>query len=87
LRILARGSRSGENDSTASVLTLEAGDIALAFARLDGILGHTIQSWPMAQERSAVVLAKGYRVIESAEVPKVLRCRERHESITAGTAI
>lgn len=65
-----------EIDSVEAVPALEAGDIDLAFARLEGVLGPTIQSRPVAQDRLAVVLPKGHRLTSMAEVPLALLARE-----------
>lgn len=45
-----------EIDSVESVPALESGDIDLAFARLDGDLGHTIRSLPLLEDRLMVAL-------------------------------
>ena len=45
-----------EIDSVAAVPALEAGDIDLAFARLDGDLGASIKSLPLTQDRLVVAL-------------------------------
>ncbi|WP_455930664.1 LysR family transcriptional regulator [Pseudomonas fluorescens] len=46
-----------EIDSVEAVPALEAGDIDLAFARLDGDLGQAIQSLPLREDRLMVALA------------------------------
>ncbi|WP_438868844.1 LysR family transcriptional regulator [Pseudomonas sp. L1(2025)] len=46
-----------EIDSVEAVPALEAGDIDLAFARLDGDLGPAIQSLPLREDRLMVALA------------------------------
>jgi DNA-binding transcriptional LysR family regulator len=51
-----------EIDSAEAVPALEAGDIDLAFARLEGNLGATIQSLPLAQDRLAVALPRTHRL-------------------------
>jgi DNA-binding transcriptional LysR family regulator len=48
---------------------LEAGDIDLAFARLEGELGPTIRSLPVTQDRLAVALPHGHPLAESDEIP------------------
>ena len=45
-----------EIDSVEAVPALESGDIDLAFARLDGDLGHTIRSLPLLEDRLMVAL-------------------------------
>jgi DNA-binding transcriptional LysR family regulator len=45
-----------EIDSVEAVPALEAGDIDLAFARLDGDLGASIKSLPLTQDRLVVAL-------------------------------
>ena len=45
-----------EIDSVEAVPALEAGDIDLAFARLDGDLGQAIQSLPLREDRLMVAL-------------------------------
>lgn len=45
-----------EIDSVEAVSALESGDIDLAFARLDGDLGHTIRSLPLLEDRLMVAL-------------------------------
>jgi DNA-binding transcriptional LysR family regulator len=51
-----------EIDSAEAVPALEAGDIDLAFARLEGNLGATIQSLPLAQDLLAVALPRTHRL-------------------------
>lgn len=46
-----------EIDSVEAVPALESGDIDLAFARLDGDLGHTIRSLPLLEDRLMVALS------------------------------
>jgi len=65
-----------EIDSVEAVPALEAGDIDLAFARLEGVLGPTIESRPVAQDRLAVVLPKEHRLTAMAEVPLALLAQE-----------
>lgn len=60
-----------EIDSVEAVPLLEAGDIDLAFARLEGELGPTIQSLPVAQDRLAVALPRDHRLAALAEIPLV----------------
>lgn len=51
-----------EIDSAEAVPALEAGDIDLAFARLEGDLGETIRSVPLRKDRLAVAMEKGHRL-------------------------
>ncbi len=51
-----------EIDSVEAVPLLEAGDIDLAFARLEGELGPAIRSLPVAQDRLAVALPQNHRL-------------------------
>ena len=46
-----------EIDSVEAIPALESGDIDLAFARLDGDLGTSIQSLPLLEDRLVVALA------------------------------
>jgi len=57
-----------EIDSAEAVPALEAGDIDLAFARLEGELGGTIQSLPLAQDRLAVAMPRNHAM---ADVPRI----------------
>jgi DNA-binding transcriptional LysR family regulator len=45
-----------EIDSVEAIPALEAGDIDLAFARLDGAFGASIQSFPLTEDRLMVAL-------------------------------
>jgi len=58
-----------EIDSVEAVPLLEAGDIDLAFARLEGELGRTIRSLPVAQDRLAVALSRDHRLAALSEIP------------------
>ncbi|SDZ62143.1 LysR family transcriptional regulator [Pseudomonas sp. NFIX28] len=49
-----------EIDSVEAVPALEAGDIDLAFARLDGDLGVSIKSLPLTQDRLVVALPSNH---------------------------
>lgn len=49
-----------EIDSVEAVPALEAGDIDLAFARLDGDLGPAIKSLPLTEDRLVVALASDH---------------------------
>lgn len=51
-----------EIDSAQAVPALEAGDIDLAFARLEGELGATIRSVPLRKDQLAVALRRGHRL-------------------------
>lgn len=57
-----------EIDSVDAVPALEAGDIDLAFARLEGQLGKHIQSLPLAEERLAVALPIDHPKAAAAEI-------------------
>ena len=65
-----------EIDSVEAVPALEAGDIDLAFARLEGVLGPTIQSRPVAQDKLAVVLPEGHRLTTMPEIPLAMLAQE-----------
>ncbi len=58
-----------EIDSVEAVPLLEAGDIDLAFARLEGELGPTIRSLPVTQDRLAVALPQDHRLTAFNEIP------------------
>jgi DNA-binding transcriptional LysR family regulator len=49
-----------EIDSAEAIPALEAGDIDIAFARLEGNLGRHIQSLPLSEDRLAVALPKDH---------------------------
>ncbi|MET3415154.1 LysR family transcriptional regulator [Methylobacterium sp. 1030] len=57
-----------EIDSVEAVPLLEAGDIDLAFARLEGELGPAIRSLPVSQDRLAVALPQNHRLTASEEI-------------------
>ncbi|WP_184050714.1 LysR substrate-binding domain-containing protein [Paraburkholderia sp. MM5384-R2] len=57
-----------EIDSVEAVPALERGDIDLAFARLEGKLGPSIQSLALKQDRLAVALPRTHRF---AKIPRV----------------
>lgn len=57
-----------EMDSAEAVPALEAGDIDLAFARLEGELGGTVQPLPLAQDRLAVAMPRDHAM---ADVPRI----------------
>ena len=58
-----------EIDSVDAVPAREAGDIDLAFARLEGALGPAIRSLPVAQDRLAVALPQGHCLAGLREIP------------------
>ncbi|MCX2887757.1 MULTISPECIES: LysR substrate-binding domain-containing protein [Pseudomonas] len=49
-----------EIDSAEAIPALEAGDIDIAFARLEGNLGRHIQALPLSEDRLAVALPKDH---------------------------
>ena len=57
-----------EIDSAEAIPALEAGDIDLAFARLEGELGTTIKSLPMTLDRLAVALPRTHAM---ANMPRI----------------
>ena len=57
-----------EIDSVEAVPALEAGDIDLAFARLEGELGGTIQSLPLAQDRLAVAMHRDHAMAGASRI-------------------
>ncbi|QOT74764.1 LysR family transcriptional regulator [Cupriavidus basilensis] len=57
-----------EIDSADAVPALERGDVDLAFARLEGELGPSIQSMPLKQDRLAVALPRAHAL---AEAPRI----------------
>jgi DNA-binding transcriptional LysR family regulator len=57
-----------EIDSVEAVPSLEAGELDLAFVRLDGEVGHGIATLPLAEDRLAVALLKDHPL---AELPRV----------------
>ena len=57
-----------EIDSVDAIPALEAGDVDLAFARLEGDLGATIQSLPLMQDRLAVALPRTHAM---AGMPRI----------------
>ena len=58
-----------EIDSVEAVPLLQAGDIDIAFARLEGELGDGIQSIPLREDRLAVALPKEHPLAGRAKVP------------------
>jgi DNA-binding transcriptional LysR family regulator len=57
-----------EIDSAEAVPALEAGDVDLAFGRLEGELGPSIESIPLARERLAVALPAGHRLAQRTRI-------------------
>ena len=57
-----------EIDSAEAVPALEAGDIDLAFARLEGDLGSTIGSFPLTMDRLAVALPRSHALACHPEI-------------------
>lgn len=49
-----------EIDSAEAIPALEAGDIDIAFARLEGSLGRHLQSMPLSEDRLAVAMPKDH---------------------------
>ncbi|MCD0501868.1 LysR substrate-binding domain-containing protein [Bordetella petrii] len=64
-----------EIDSVEAIPGLQAGELDLAFVRLDGEVGHGIQTIPMAEDRLAVALPK--------EHPLAAQPRVRLKSLAA----
>ncbi|MXN79378.1 LysR family transcriptional regulator [Burkholderia sp. 4701] len=57
-----------EIDSADAIPALETGDIDLAFARLEGALGATIRSLPLAQDRLAVAMPRDHALAAHARI-------------------
>lgn len=57
-----------EIDSVDAVPMLNAGDIDIAFARLEGELGPTIRSLPLADDRLAVALPQDHRLAKGTRI-------------------
>jgi DNA-binding transcriptional LysR family regulator len=57
-----------EIDSVDAVPALEAGDVDLAFARLEGDLGTSIQAMPLTEDRLAVALPRSHAM---ATMPRI----------------
>lgn len=57
-----------EIDSVDAVPMLNAGDIDIAFARLEGELGPTIRSLPLADDRLAVALPQAHRLAKATRI-------------------
>ncbi|WJD60168.1 LysR family transcriptional regulator [Pseudomonas kurunegalensis] len=54
-----------EIDSAEAIPALEAGDIDIAFARLEGNLGRHLQSMPLSEDRLAVAMPKDHPLAAS----------------------
>ncbi|WP_060511583.1 LysR family transcriptional regulator [Pseudomonas sp. NBRC 111124] len=52
-----------EIDSAEAIPALEAGDIDIAFARLEGSLGRHLQSMPLSEDRLAVAMPKDHPLV------------------------
>ncbi len=57
-----------EIDSADAVAALRAGDVDLAFARLQGDLGADVQTLALAQDRLAVALPADHRLVEHSRI-------------------
>ncbi|MBS0466177.1 MAG: LysR family transcriptional regulator [Proteobacteria bacterium] len=57
-----------EIDSVDAIANLEAGELDLAFARLDGEVGHGISVLPLTEDRLAVALPAGHALAGQARV-------------------
>jgi DNA-binding transcriptional LysR family regulator len=57
-----------EIDSAEAIPALEAGDIDVAFARLEGALGATIESLPLTEDRLVVALPKSHPLAKQSKV-------------------
>ncbi|BAN54504.1 MULTISPECIES: LysR family transcriptional regulator [Pseudomonas] len=57
-----------EIDSAEAIPALEAGDIDIAFARLEGNLGRHLQSMPLSEDRLAVAMPKDHPLASSAAI-------------------
>lgn len=57
-----------EIDSVEAIPALEAGELDLAFARLDGEVGSDIETIPMQEDRLAVALSKGHPLAVQAKI-------------------
>ncbi|GAB3626897.1 HTH-type transcriptional regulator BenM [Pandoraea terrae] len=57
-----------EIDSAEAIPALVAGDIDLAFARLEGELGGTIRSMPLAQDRLAVAMPRTHPMADQSRI-------------------
>nr|WP_232099875.1 LysR family transcriptional regulator [Pseudomonas putida] len=57
-----------EIDSAEAIPALEAGDIDIAFARLEGNLGRHLQSMPLSEDRLAVAMPKDHPLAASEAI-------------------
>ncbi|OYD60190.1 UNVERIFIED_ORG: DNA-binding transcriptional LysR family regulator [Burkholderia sp. CF145] len=57
-----------ELDSVEAIPLLESGDIDLAFARLEGELGGSIETLPLAHDRLMVAMPRDHRLAGSARI-------------------
>ncbi|MGE8371849.1 MAG: LysR substrate-binding domain-containing protein [Pseudomonas putida] len=57
-----------EIDSAEAIPALEAGDIDIAFARLEGNLGRHVQSMPLSEDRLAVAMPKDHPLAASEAI-------------------
>jgi len=57
-----------EIDSVDAIPGLEAGELDLAFARLDGEVGNGIATMPLTEDRLAVALPEGHALVSQARV-------------------
>lgn len=57
-----------EIDSAEAIPALEAGDIDIAFARLEGSLGRHLQSMPLSEDRLAVAMPKDHPLAASESI-------------------
>lgn len=57
-----------EIDSAEAIPALEAGDIDIAFARLEGSLGRHLQSIPLSEDRLAVAMPKDHPLAASEAI-------------------
>jgi DNA-binding transcriptional LysR family regulator len=57
-----------EIDSAEAIPALESGDVDLAFARLQGELGTSVESMPLARDRLVVALPSAHRLAQSNRI-------------------
>ncbi|KXU82334.1 LysR family transcriptional regulator [Paraburkholderia monticola] len=57
-----------EIDSVEAIPALESGELDVAFVRLDGPVGHGIESMPLAEDRLAVAVPRGHPLAELSRV-------------------
>lgn len=58
-----------EIDSVEAIPGLEAGDLDMAFARIDGEIGPGIATFPLTEDRLAVALPRGHALADLQRVP------------------